>query len=98
MPRRSAEDCMSRAIDTLVCSEAVFGEAVTASQLTALPTRHFFRETFEWGSIPTLPVCTDAWVCAMLFLPPPHRKKEKKSRDRLSSSIVIKSSKLSPRA
>ncbi|GBP85985.1 hypothetical protein EVAR_57461_1 [Eumeta japonica] len=40
---------MSRAVGTPVRCPAAFGEAVTTFQLTALPTRHFFRGTFSVG-------------------------------------------------
>ncbi|GBP84712.1 NudC domain-containing protein 1 [Eumeta japonica] len=53
---------MSRAAGTFVCCQAAFGKAVPAFQLTALSTRHFFRESFLVGFSPTLPACTDARI------------------------------------
>ncbi|GBP96250.1 hypothetical protein EVAR_71314_1 [Eumeta japonica] len=65
-----------RAVGTLACYPVAFGEAVTASQPIAQPTRHFVRGYFSGFR----PHTTRMQRCVGMhyaFLPPPHLEREK---------------------
>ncbi|GBP60374.1 hypothetical protein EVAR_91410_1 [Eumeta japonica] len=59
---------LSRAVRTPVCFPAAFGEAIIASQPTALPTHYSFREIFLVGFSPTLTEDTRAGVRYAFFI------------------------------
>ncbi|GBP27518.1 hypothetical protein EVAR_18711_1 [Eumeta japonica] len=94
----SATGNKTGAVVTPVCCPATFGEAVTAFQLTILPTRHFFRGTYKVGFSPTLPARISARVCVMHFLPPCRKREKKRGKENIwgksETSLLIASATL----